>query len=242
MNLFVDIGNSRIKLMQDDEPVVAYFLASKRLAAIISEYSQDRPVPERIIVANVAGQQVSTELNNACHRVWGKNPDYISVAREFGAVTNGYSDYQQLGVDRWLAIIAAWYKYKTHLCVVDCGSAVTFDIVTASGQHTGGYIIPGPYLMQQSLAINTSQLPVPDAMTVTPAAGRSTAECIQNGTTLAVASFIEDRLRSLAANTGIAYEGIFTGGGARAIMEFINMDIRYEPLLVFEGIKRVSGS
>jgi len=242
LNLYVDIGNSRIKLAHGHDPVVAYYLASMQLAEIIADYSHDRPAPRQIIVANVAGEQVANEFNNACRQVWGKSPDYIRVAREFRGVTNGYSDYKQLGVDRWLAIIAAWFKYKTHLCVIDCGSAVTLDIVTASGQHVGGYIIPGPYLMQQALATNTSQLPVPGDSTATLAPGRTTAECIQNGTTLAVASFIENRLRSMTAKTGIKYECILTGGGAGAIIELIDLDIRHEPLLVVEGIKQVSGS
>jgi type III pantothenate kinase len=242
LNLYVDIGNSRIKLLQDHDTAVAYYLASRPLAEIVADYSHARPAPRRIIVANVAGEQVANEFNNACDQVWGKFPDYISVASEFDGVTNGYSDYKQLGVDRWLAIIAAWYKYKTHLCVIDCGSAVTLDVVTASGQHDGGYIIPGPYLMQQALARNTSQLPLPGASTATFAAGRTTAECIQNGTALAVVSFIENRVRSITAKTGVAYECILTGGGAGEIIEFIDLEIRHEPLLVLEGIKQVSGS
>jgi len=245
LNLYVDIGNSRIKLASDSDNMVtvsAYNHAAMTPTSVVAEYKRGRSVPARIIVSNVAGEKFADEFNRACDQSWGITPEYISVSRQFEGVTNGYKDHRQLGVDRWLAIIAAWHKYKTHVCVVDCGSAVTIDFISAQGEHSGGYIIPGNYLMQQALANYTSQLKVVDESTFTGIPGRSTEECISNGTLLAVAGFIDNVTRTAMMSTANSYECLITGGGAGVISKLLTIEHRHEPQLVLEGIRRVIGA
>ena len=63
--------------------------------------------------------------------------ELAEVSAEAAGVTCGYKDFHQLGVDRWLALVAAYRKYAKPIIVVDAGSAVTIDIVDGDGLHLG---------------------------------------------------------------------------------------------------------
>jgi pantothenate kinase type III len=73
-------------------------------------------------------------------------------------VRNAYPKHNKLGVDRWLAMLAAYHYYNAPVCIVSCGSALTLDIVDSQGQHLGGMIMPGLNLMQQALSRGTANL------------------------------------------------------------------------------------
>ncbi len=67
-------------------------------------------------------------------------------------ITNGYNDPSKLGIDRWLAILGAATQFKgQNLCVFNCGTAITMDIVTANGEHQGGLIFPGVQLLHRAV-------------------------------------------------------------------------------------------
>ena len=60
-----------------------------------------------------------------------------------------------LGVDRWLACLAAHRTYQQDVLVIDAGTAITIDIVTSNGIHLGGYIIPGMASLGQTISLST---------------------------------------------------------------------------------------
>ena len=86
-------------------------------------------------------------------------PHFVQVQKSFKGMTTLYST-NGLGVDRWLASLAAWSKYKKNLIVVDAGTAITVDFVTYRGTHLGGLIVPGPNILARALAGGTANLPV----------------------------------------------------------------------------------
>ena len=240
MNLYIDIGNSRIRLAAaepDIENVAAHYYTPDTLSSIIRQYSTAIQSPARVLVANVAGNGVAKILTELCETLWSIRPEYLKAEKESCGVTNAYFNPGQLGVDRWMAIIAAWNQYRDNLCVFDCGSAVTADLVTASGHHKGGYIIPGSYMMQQSLVNSTGQIVLNDEYRFSGQAGRSTNECVYNGSTLAVTAFIENLTQSIKATDHGHYQCIITGGGADVIMKLLKIDFHYHPHLVIEGFR-----
>jgi type III pantothenate kinase len=240
VNLYVDIGNSRIRLAQDSldaGSVIAFYYTPGDLTKLFEAHCGGGPVPDRVIVASVAGDDIEQIFTGLCMARWSIQPKYLKVSRHGCGVTNAYVDPGQLGVDRWLATIAAWNKYKKNLCVVDCGSAVTADIVRADGQHLGGYILPGRYMMQQALIAHTGRIVINAGYQYTERAGRTTEECVFNGTTLAVVASIEHIVRSVVAGQGDVCDCIITGGGAGEVMKLMNIHYHHEPMLVLEGIK-----
>ena len=125
--------------------------------------------------------------------LWGITAICLSVSRQAGGVMNAYDDIDQLGVDRWLTIIAAWNRYRSAVCIVDCGTALTLDVVSASGQHAGGFIVPGLTLMGDVLNRQTQQINASLDQKLSLELGRNTRECISNGAVMAITSLMMTR-------------------------------------------------
>ncbi len=245
MNLYIDTGNSRIRLVTDDtQPgrLIACYYTPETLAALFREYASGIQRPSRVLIANVAGHAVADILTEQCQQLWSLAPEFLLSTRSICGVTNAYADPSRLGVDRWLALIAGWNKYRDDVCVIDCGSAVTADLVTADGVHLGGYIIPGTYMMQQALMQRTGQITLTGEYRFTGQPGRTTDECVYNGTTCAITAFIGYIMRSVNTTTNRQYRCLITGGGAEAIMPLLDIEYLHEPMLVIEGMRLVGNS
>src|SRR5436190_10115346 len=107
--------------------------------------------------SNVAGAAVAAELERACKERGLALTVVRSQAEQLG-VANGYRDPAQLGSDRWAALIAANRVGPGHKLVVNAGTALTIDALTAEGRFLGGVIVPGPALMRHSLDRGTAGL------------------------------------------------------------------------------------
>src|SRR5690606_3537766 len=112
---------------------------------------------------------------------WGVEAEFAQSVGSLGSVRNAYLEPAHLGVDRWLAILAAYHRGKTACGIIDAGSALTLDFVRADGQHEGGYIVPGLSMQRNSLLEKTA---IPATRTeqwggIAP--GSSTLEAIHHG-------------------------------------------------------------
>ena len=139
-----------------------------------------------------------------------------------------------MGVDRWLAMLGARDRNSGRLCVVDAGSALTIDLVSAAGEHEGGYIIPGPELMERALLLDTDRVRFSEDADYTLAPGTSTAEAVRHGIALAQAGAVSIALEQV---TGDAPALLFCGGGGEDLMRLLNRGGHWTPELVFEGLE-----
>jgi len=124
--LFIDIGNTAVKWLFDgDYQSVAVTKFSPTLL----------PKTKRIFVSCVGDKTLLSGL---------KNTTFVESKATFNAFKSAYKNADELGVDRFLAMIAAIDQYpnQTRL-IVDAGSALTFDLILADGKHQGGLIMPG---------------------------------------------------------------------------------------------------
>jgi type III pantothenate kinase len=154
-------------------------------------------------------------------------------------VRNGYSDYQRLGLDRWLAILAA-YKLAGKACLVlDLGTAVTSDFVAADGGHLGGFICPGVPLMRNQLRTHTRRIRYDDdaaeraLQKLSP--GRSTVEAVERGCSLMLRGFVQTQLELAREYWGDSFEVFLTGGDAGSVEEILPA-ARVMPDLIFIGL------
>jgi len=159
MKLLVDVGNSRVK----------WAVAVSGRLVTQGDVPRDEPgpwrlplepgqIPDEIRIANVAGAEVGARIAAALKERFGVAPVLARAAATGAGVRNGYTDPGQLGADRWLAICAAFAGCRAPVCVVDAGTATTIDLVTGSGEHRGGLILPGLELMQAALLRGTGDL------------------------------------------------------------------------------------
>lgn len=233
MILLLDIGNSRTKwAVLDARGLGASGARAHHNGAEV--LPADIPVtPDQVFAANVAGPRVAESLEEAVRSRWNCPLSFARTAEAVGEVRNGYADPQQLGIDRWLAVLAAYELAGGAVCVVDAGTATTVDLVAAGGQHLGGFILPGVDLMLQSLRDGTSDLTgrVDAAGDNAPLApGTSTGAAMRGGAWLATAGLVE-QARALLPDGAALF---VTGGRGQQLAAYL--DARCDELLVIKGL------
>lgn len=192
------------------------------------------PAVHQIWIASVAGAEAEHALADMLARRWGVQPWFARSTARCGPVYNSYREPERMGVDRWLAMLAAWRRVQGRVCVVDAGSALTVDLLSDSGHHEGGYIIPGPTLMERALLLDTERVRFAEEAAYALTPGSSTAEAVRHGIALAQAGAL-----ALAMDrAGVApAQLVFCGGWGETLRQLLDRGGEYLPDLVFEGLE-----
>lgn len=244
MKLLIDIGNSSIKWARlRDNRLESPAVLDYRKQGLSEEFIKGLQAGERpsqVYIANVGGSKIGGELAAIITRQWDISPVFARVEPECAGVINAYRDIAQLGVDRWLAVVAAWARYQAPVCIVSCGTAVTIDAVADSGRHLGGLIIPGLHMMQSALARETSAIKAEPGDNFTLEFGKSTAECINSGAVRAIVSLVDSVAADMADQHGPALARVITGGYAGQVNTLLEDKFDYDPHLVLHGLAIVA--
>lgn len=240
MKLLVDIGNSRVKwaTMDKNGPSDSQsFQRSKTgIKAALNKAWKSLNDIEAVYVANVAGDKLGQQLSEWTEKNWQLTPLFIkSEAKRFG-VSNAYETAQKLGIDRWLSLIAARQHARQAQCVIDCGTAITIDIVSKSGQHQGGMILPGLSLMRSSLTANTDALSEERDETEFKTLATNTFSAIQAGTFYSVTATLEQIINDLRQTFKNQVRFIITGGDAEQLLPLLPDDVNHYPDIVLKGL------
>lgn len=233
MILQVDIGNTRIKWRARLEGVT---LASGSAGHGDYAWLKSIAMPECVWAGSVVPSE-SERLRQALAEGGGPAPQFACAEVAHGELVSGYSKPLSLGVDRWLALLGARQLSREPTLVVDAGTAMTVDLLTASGQHLGGYIGPGFSLMQTALARQSAALSVAVAANVPRREpGRSSAKAIESALLAMGCGLLESAYQSLA-ETERSVDILFTGGDGDFWREAFARGGCYQPDLVFIGLE-----
>ena len=189
--------------------------------------------PDRIAIANVGGAALHDTLRVLLLGLEAEPVWIRSQARQCGVV-NAYRDPEQLGCDRWAALIGAWALERRACLVVGAGTATTVDTLSATGEFLGGLILPGFDMMRTALAKGTAGLPLADGEA--EEFPKSTSAAIWNGCRAAQAGAVERMWRALPG----AAVCLLAGGGAAALAPALNLPVRVVDNLVLEGLLRIA--
>ena len=241
MNLLIDIGNSRIKwaTLDDKELSASAFLERKTTGLKTQLNKAWKPLKniEAVWVSNVAGEKVALQLTDWCEKNWQMTPNFISAeAKRFG-VSNAYDKPETLGTDRWLGLVAVRQHLQKACCIIDCGTAITVDILTANGQHQGGFIMPGLGLMRSTLAAGTDALTENTDDVAFNLLATNTYSAIQAGTLYSISATLENLIRDLQQNFNNEIRFIISGGDAAAIQPLLPDDVELDSDIVLKGLK-----
>lgn len=170
----------------------------------------------------------------ALARTLGRPPLIVGTRTKTGLRFN--YNRRQLGADRLCAAVGALERYRRNTLVVDFGTAITVNAVTAAGKFLGGAILPGPNLMLRALADNTGRLP-----RVTPgvrhrATGHNTVTAIRSGVFHLLAGGIARIIDRIRSETGRNWLIVATGGGAPLFRRHIPAVSRFDPELALRGL------
>ena len=240
MRLLIDIGNSRLKWSWQAEkrhgPIDAIAYEIDSLPNVLPVLWLEERRPQDIWVASVAGPEVNHVLDHLLSSQWGISAHYIKASHSALGVTNAYTDPEQLGCDRWAALLATYHLEKTCVMVVDCGSAVTIDAVDSQGHHLGGTISPGISLSNTVLNQHTNlnwhenESALPDNVFAI-----TTADAIMAGIGHGIIGLIEHAYQQLA-DAGHHPVLYLTGGDAPYISKALHIEHKHVEDLVLEGL------
>ncbi len=240
MKLLVDIGNSRVKWTTMDNNGLSDSHSFDRnksgIKASLNKAWKALSDIESIYVANVAGEKIAEQLSDWTQKQWDITPQFIHAEKKHFGVSNAYDEPEKLGVDRWLSLISARQHARLAQCIIDCGTAITVDIVTKTGQHQGGMIIPGISIMKSSLVNNTDALTADTDTQEFKTLATNTYSAIQTGTLYAVTATIERIINDLKESFNNRVRFIITGGDAEALLPLLSDDVHYYPDIVLKGL------
>ncbi len=240
MILELDCGNSFIKwrVLSDKAVVQLGVVGSlEELLAALCGVSGLKLCAARMVSVRSDEETAALKVLLASH--FNVEPLCAKSAVSAGGVRNGYSEYERLGLDRWLAILAAFQLAGKACLVLDLGTAVTSDFVSSDGEHLGGFICPGVPLMRNQLRTHTRRIRYDDVAAekalrvLVP--GRSTVEAVERGCSLMLRGFVQTQLELAREYWGEDFEVFLTGGDAGSVEEILPV-ARVMPDLIFIGL------
>jgi type III pantothenate kinase len=249
MLLLVDAGNSRIKWNVMTEGTG--YLGGKTKILDWSNVSLETFFDSewksltdisRVLVSNVVGEDFSKALKKWVTNNWFISTEFITPTSTAFGVSCGYDKPNQLGVDRWLSLIAAKTISKDEaVCVIDCGTALTFDTLSNQGKHLGGLIVPGLDMMRKSLIKETRGINVRSKETKVTLFGKNTMSCVNSGYIYSIVATIDRVAEEVRKKSSSNVRCIITGGNASMLQPLFKEKYQHEPDLVLLGLGRVAG-
>lgn len=192
MRLLLDLGNTRLKWALEGEGrwhAQGAAAWSDDLALLASTW-QDLPMPSAAFGASVVDAAREQAVAARVRALFGHEITWLRTPERACGVRNAYPEPGRLGVDRFLAMVAAHAAGAGDCVLVGVGTALTLDALTADGDHLGGLIAPGPQLMQQALLGATAQVrPCNEGVLVEVA--DNTADAVVSGCWQAAAALVE---------------------------------------------------
>jgi type III pantothenate kinase len=248
MILLIDAGNSRLKwacvvggVLQTGDALVRSGNVSDDVRGLSLAWAP-LPKPERVLMASVLGTEFAAELSHCTMDAWSVPVESITAQRAAHGVTSAYAEPERLGVDRWLALVAARRVTGGAACVIDCGTAITVDAMREDGVHLGGVIMPGLGLMRRMLSQGTqaSHLVAAEDESADESLpfATDTRAALLAGTLHAASGAIDRAVTSMVAAMGAQPRRLLTGGDASRLRPLLDQPEAYEwhPNLVFEGM------
>lgn len=241
MILECDIGNTRCKWRIVDGKIALQrgaFACSDGFGELVALSNISR-----VRVSSVAAAAVNEELVTVLAAI-GLEAEFARASQWAAGVENAYADAGRLGVDRWVAMIAAYNRCHGPVLVLDAGSALTADLVAGNGKHAGGYITPGIRLMKSSLLAETGGVRFGlQGGDYSVEFGADTASAVYAGVVAAMVGAAIVAIEQAGRQTPADFAILLTGGDADAIWQNLPAtlvpNVTVVPELVLDGLEWV---
>lgn len=236
MNLIIDIGNTCVKLVAfDGNKVVTEKRCDKDDVASLQEFCKEYTFSNGIY-STVS--DISDEYKRALRSLPFEMLEFLSGITRV-PIINLYKTPTTLGTDRLAAAVGAnMLQPGRDLLIIDIGTCVTFDFVSAAGEYRGGNISPGPTMRLKALNDYTARLPLVSRKGEVPEMGVNTETAIRSGVMNGIKYEIEGYIKSFLAKYPQLY--VYLTGGVHLNLEFSkNLPIFADDFIVPKGLNRI---
>lgn len=237
MIILIDIGNTRAKycIVTEGKRSTQQAILNQNLSHhFLCENFSDAT---KIIVASVNHDRLADEISAWCQINKIVYQQVVSEAKKNNVIT-AYQNPNQLGIDRWLALIGAAEHFPNkNILIIDAGTATTIDFLAATGQHHGGWILAGINTLISSVLANTVQVQANNNEKESLAFGTNTSENVHNAAWAATVGSINLAISQVQQQGIILDEVIFTGGNGNLLSSLISYRSTVIDELVFTGLQ-----
>lgn len=237
MKLVIDAGNTRLKWqVLSGERVTASGACLMERQELAESLAPILARVRAIAITTVIAEDRRDELSSALTELTGLVPRFHWSEAARGGLRNSYAAPERMGADRWHGMYGAWLRLAGSFVLVDAGSAVTVDYVTAQGVHRGGYILPGKAMMLRGLRQDVARVGFDADELHSVAPGRATSECVHHGLWWMWQAMVQ-RLEREALERNVD-QIVVTGGDATDLLA-LGLTAIHLPDLVLEGVAAI---
>ncbi len=249
MNLLIDIGNSNFKWHFSDgvtlDEVQGFKYSFDTLASLLSStllQNEQCLQVDNIYVCCVAGADIKLIFSEWLVTNLSKTAFYFESSDTAYGVKNAYNKASDLGNDRWLSLIYLHHTYDSDACIIDCGTAITIDVILKNGQHVGGLIAPGyasqiSALKQNTNIVNQNKFKIQNNTTLLQ---DNTHQCIEQGCRYMSIGFIKEAVTQLMSQFGDTLQVVVTGGDSESLAAGLPEHWHFRSDFLFHGLRFIS--
>jgi type III pantothenate kinase len=249
MLLVVDVGNTQthIGTFRDAELLEHWRFATVRqstadeLGAVVRALLDLREITFDDIDASIVSStvpQLRPEWTDMARRYLAHEMLVVGPGLRTGMPIR-YDNPREIGPDRLVNSVAGYDKLGGPCVVVDFGTAVTHDVVSAEGEYLGGVIFPGVEISLEALSDRAAALPRIDLVEPRGLVGKSTVDAIRSGMIFGYAAMVDGIVGRLREQLGTATRAIATGGLAHVVVPFCDSLDDVDDLLTLNGLRLI---
>lgn len=249
MLLTIDIGNTNVTLgLYEGETLKRHWRMATNHERMPDEYGL--MIADLLDHAGVSSQQLegicmasvvpplTGRVIQACNTYLDVEPLNVDYTTKTG-VSIQIDEPARLGADRLVDVVAVKHFYGGPACIVDFGTATTYDIMDTAGAYLGGAIAPGIGISAEALVKYTAQLPRVDLKAPPNVIGKNTIHAMQSGLLFGYVSMVEGMVKRFTKEMGPNIKVIGTGGLAEMIAQQTNVIQITAPWLTLDGLRLI---
>jgi type III pantothenate kinase len=192
---------------------------------------------EGIIISSVV-PPLDSSLAAMAQRYFQREAHFVTCHTNTG-LRILYDNPREVGADRIVNSVAAYERYGGPCVVVDLGTAITFDAISANAEYLGGVICPGIGISVQGLFSRTARLPLVDFRQPESLIGTNTVMSMQSGLYYGTIGMIDGIVERMAQHLGPDTKTVATGGQAELIIAGSKYLEHSDPDLTLEGLQLI---
>ncbi len=236
MNLIIDIGNTRSKIAVFDqqviiEKIITQCLDNELLDKVFNQY------PIKAVILSVVGKRIDNTIEKKI-KAWKKPFIHLAYGTSL-PIKNNYKTPETLGQDRLAGVIGATHLFPNENClVIDAGTCITYDFITATQIYIGGSISPGLSMRYRAMHEFTAALPLLNKQRLNTFVGYNTVTSMQTGVEFGLSFEIQGFIENYFNNYG-QIKVIITGGDATYLASQVKSKTFVNPDLILIGLNKI---